>query len=99
MQYLILSADVWEMTDEKTGKTNTGVSVWYVNDYREDTKQSVGFKPTKISADEKLFKIISQNPLPALYELDFISKPGAQGKASFALVACKFTKAVEVFKK
>ena len=29
---LLLSADLWEMADEKTGEIRRGASVWYIND-------------------------------------------------------------------
>jgi len=44
---LILSGDPWDMTDEKTGQRITGVSLWYVNQYRDGEN---GQKPTKVTA-------------------------------------------------
>lgn len=82
---LILSADSWNMTDEKSGEMLAGVSVWYVNDYREDAEGSFGFKPTKVTLqDADMFKQLSSK-LPCLADLDFRSKPGAGGKASLVL--------------
>lgn len=82
---LILSADAWNMTDEKTGEVMSGVSVWYVNDYRDDAEGSFGFKPTKVTLqDPDMFKQLS-GKLPCLADLDFRSKPGAGGKASLVL--------------
>lgn len=99
MANLILSADVWEMTDEKTGKTNTGVTVYFINSYREDTQDTLGFKPSKVSATLEQFKKLKANSLPALYDIDFSTKPGAQGKVTVVIQDVKFIKAIELFKK
>ncbi len=97
MKVLILSADVWEITDEKTGKTNSGCSLWYLNEYREDTIDNLGFKPTKIGANLEVFKSLKNQPLPTLAELDIYTKPGAAGKASLAVRAIKPIKEVKIF--
>lgn len=94
---LVLSADRWSMPDEKTGEIRSGFSVWYVNDYRDDLPESIGFKPTKISTTPELFESLRLAKLPALFELDFGSRPGAQGKATLTLVKCKHLADVDVF--
>lgn len=94
---LILSADNWGMTDEKTGKPLSGVSVWYVNDYREDTADSIGMKPTKISATPEILEKLRKARLPALFDLDFGSRPGAQGKATLTLVGISHVQDVAIF--
>lgn len=99
MANLILSADTWEMVDEKTGRTNSGVTVWFINDYREDTNEALGFKPSKISATHEQFAKLKQHGLPALFDMNIGTKPGAQGKISVVLTDVKFVKAVELFKK
>ena len=83
---LILSVDKWEMPDEKTGELRRGLSVWYVNEYREDTPDAFGFKPTKIGAVPELFDTFKKAKLPSLCEVDFGSRPGAQNKATLTLV-------------
>jgi hypothetical protein len=93
---LITSADTWQMTDEKTGEIRRGLSVWYLNDYREDTGEAFGFKPTKVSADISL-KASMADKLPGLFELEYGSRPGAQGKATLTLIGVKFVQAVDLF--
>ena len=78
-QVLILSADKWRMTDEKTGEVRSGVTVHYINDYREDTDSSAGYKPIKAPAAEEVFDAIKKQGAPALFDLDFKTRPGKNG--------------------
>jgi len=94
---LVLSADKWSMPDEKTGEIRSGFSVWYVNDYRDDLPESIGMKPTKITATPEMFESLRLAKLPALFDLDFGSRPGAQGKATLTLVKAKHIADVDVF--
>ena len=94
---LILSCDAWDMVDEKTGELRRGLSVWYVNDYREDNDTSFGFKPTKVSADRSLLESFQASSLPAMFDLDFGSRPGAQGKATLTLVGIRKVGNVNLF--
>ncbi|HVW49900.1 MAG TPA: hypothetical protein VHC91_05770 [Trinickia sp.] len=94
--YLLLSADAWEVQDERTGKTNSGVSAWVINDYRDES-EGLGYKPTKFGLDPKLFEEIKKHPLPAFYDFAFITRPGAGGKASVVVSNVKFIKEHKVF--
>ncbi len=94
---LVLSADRWEMPDEKTGEMRQGLSVWFVNDYREDTPASFGFKPTKVSADVSLLDQLKNAKLPAVFEMHYGSRPGAQGKATLTLIAANKVASVNLF--
>lgn len=94
---LVLSADTWGMTDEKTGQLINGVSCWYVNDYRDDTDDSFGLKPTKISATPEIYAELKKVRLPALFDLDFGSRPGAQGKATLTLTRATYVRSVNFF--
>lgn len=96
---LVLSADAWEMADEKTGELRKGVSVWYVSNYREDDVKSAGFKPTKLAGTFEAFDALRASGLPGLFELDFATRPGAQNKATLTLVAAKHVGKVELFGK
>lgn len=96
---LVLSADAWEMPDEKTGEIRKGVSVWYVNSYREDEAKSVGFKPTKLAATFDAFDQLRVGGLPGLFEMDFGTRPGAQNKATLTLISAKHVGKVELFGK
>ena len=62
----VLSADKWRMTDDRTGEIREGVSIYYVNDYRDETEHSVGFRPTKAPASEAAFAQISEGGAPWL---------------------------------
>lgn len=94
---LLLSADLWEMADEKTGEIRRGASVWYINDYREDTEKGLGCKPTKVSGTLEIFDQLRTANLPALFDLDFGSRPGQQNKAQLTLVRAKHVKDVDLF--
>ena len=95
--YLILSADKWQMKDELTGKMNSGTSIWAINDYRDDSDNSKGFKPTKLSGSNEAFEEIKKARLPALFEVDFDFKPGAQGKLTAVVKSFKKVKEVTLF--
>lgn len=82
---LILSADAWRMTDEKTGEVMVGHSVWYVTDYRQDSEGQYGFKPVKVTVQDADTANQLRNKLPCVADLDFRSKPGKEGKASLVL--------------
>lgn len=93
---LITSADAWEMTDEKTGEIRRGVSIWFLNDYRDDSAESFGFKPTKVSADRSLLEKL-RGQLPGIFDLEYGSRPGAQGKATLTLIGVELVKPVDLF--
>lgn len=93
---LITSADAWEMPDERTGELRRGVSIWFLNEYREDTAQAFGFKPTKVSGTPEVLEEV-RGKLPGFFELQFGSRPGAQGKATLTLVGLKHIKSVDLF--
>lgn len=94
---LVLSVDLWEMADEKTGEIRRGASVWYVNDYREDSATGLGFKPTKVSATTETFNELKMALLPAVFDLDFGSRPGQQNKAQLTLVRATHVHNVDLF--
>jgi len=78
---LILSCDHWRMVDEKTGEISQGYSVWYVNEYREDTATSFGLKPTKMMLRDQAMADSLRGLLPCVAEAAMSSRPGAQNKA------------------
>lgn len=94
---LVLSADQWQMPDEKTGEIIKGTSIWFLNSYRESSEGAVGFKPTKVSGSFDMFHEMSKAQLPALCELEFGSRPGAAGKATLTLIGIKPIKSVDLF--
>lgn len=94
---LVLSVDAWEMPDERTGEIRKGLSVWYVNDYREDSLNAIGYKPTKVSADLELFATFRRARLPAIFEMHYGSRPGAQGKATLTLIKADGIGNVNIF--
>jgi hypothetical protein len=94
---LILSADKWEMTDERTGELRRGVSIWFVNDYREDTALAVGMKPTKVSGDISMFDQLKSAKLPAVFDLDYGSRPGKDGKPTLTLLGVTHIADIDAF--
>ncbi|WP_460904770.1 hypothetical protein, partial [Staphylococcus aureus] len=94
---LMLSADKWEMTDERTGELRRGVSIWFVNDYRDDTALAVGMKPTKVSGDISMFDQLKAAKLPAVFDLDYGSKPGKDGKPTLTLISVTHVADIDAF--
>jgi hypothetical protein len=83
---ILLSADVWEMQDEKTGQIRKGVSVWYITEYRDPSEvNSTGYKPAKVTADFSLWQKL-HNQLPCRASMHYASRPGPAGKATLVLV-------------
>lgn len=97
-QVLILSADKWEMPDERTGEIRSGLSLWFLSDYREDSQESFGYKPAKVTAPLELLDKV-RGKLPGFFEMVYGSKPGAQGKAQLTLIDVKAVKGVTLFPK
>lgn len=93
-EVLLLSADPWEMADEKTGELRRGVSVFFVSNYRDGDN---GLKPTKISADRAIYDMV-RGKLPALGKLFVTTRPGAGGKASVLVSKIELTKSLDLFK-
>lgn len=96
---LVLSADKWRMTDEKTGEIREGVSLHYLTDYREETDNSVGFKPMKVQASDAAFAAIKAGGAPGLYELQLKSRPGKDGVPTFQVVGAALVERLDLFPK
>lgn len=94
---LVLSADKWNLTDEKTGELRNGIMVQYINDYREDSDRAIGFKPIKASSTPEVFDAIRKGGAPALYQLDFRTRPGQAGKPTLVIVKAELVRAVKIF--
>jgi len=94
---LILSADSWELTDEKTAEVRRGVSITFVNQYREASEKSVGLKPTKAPATQEVFDTIKKGGAPALYRLDFRTRPGKEGKPVPTVFRAELVRNLELF--
>lgn len=94
---LILSCDKWTFADEKTGEVKSGVSIWSLSNYRQDSDKEKGLKPQKISSDPSFFDLLKGVQLPALVEPNFTILPGAQGASSVRLVGFKNPVPVKIF--
>lgn len=89
---LVLSADPWEMQDERTGEIRKGVSLWYLNTYREG---DMGQKPTKVSMALELMAQL-KGRLPAVCELEYGSRPGAQNKATLTVIGMRMLASIDL---
>lgn len=97
---LVLSGDAWDMEDEKTHERLSGVSVWFLTDYRESDSLGtgpVGFKPAKTGSTPALLEKLRSMNLPAVCEMHYGSRPGAGGKATLVLSDVTFVRAVDCF--
>lgn len=99
MKVLLLSADRYEFTNESTGEVLRGSTLFYLNNYREKTRDTVGLKPTKVSSSVDVFNDIHKNEitLPAFAEISIETRPGAQGKASIVVTSVDLIGQAEVF--
>lgn len=89
---LVLSADPWEMQDDRTGEIRKGYSLWYLNSYRES---EMGQKPTKVSVDLALLAQV-RGKLPGVFELEYGSRPGSQNKATLTVVGMRQLASVDL---
>jgi hypothetical protein len=67
------------------------------SEYREDNEASFGLKPTKVSAAPELFEHFRKARLPALFDMHYGSRPGAQGKATLTVIKADGIANVNVF--
>lgn len=89
---LVLSADPWSLVDKVTGEVKNGVSCWFVNQYRDG---EFGQKPTKLSITDEVASVL-KGKLPAVCDLEYGSRPGAQSKAALTVVGAKVLRAVDL---
>lgn len=94
---LILSADRWELTDDKTGELRSGVVLYYVNQYRDPTDRAIGLRPTKTSATPEVFETVRKGGAPGLYQLDFRTRPGKEGKPTLVAAKAEFLRKLDLF--
>ena len=99
MKYLVLSVDKFDFVDEKTKKQISGASIFCVNDYREDGPDGAGLKPTKFGIKEDLFKTFRTTELPAMFDIELTTRPGANSKPTLVVVAAKYVSSVKLFPK
>jgi hypothetical protein len=96
---LIHYAAPWVMTDEKTGKVNSGYSLQFITPYTETREGAVGYRGTKTSIrDQAVFEKISKLQFPIIGDLELEAKPGADGKLTAVVIDIKNAKPVALFK-
>lgn len=93
----VLSADNWELTDERTGEIRRGVTITYVNNYREPSERSLGLRPTKAPATYEVFELIKKGGVPGFYRLDFRTRPGKEAKPVLTVSGAEFVRKLELF--
>ena len=87
-QYVvIISANQYQFTDEKTGELNEGTTVRYLITHDmapvEDAKSgSKGYKPGKATMPYNFLENFKDAPIPGIYEASFVCNVDAKGKAS-----------------
>lgn len=93
---LILRAQKWELTDEKTGEVRKGTTVHYVSDYQVETATAIGDAPVKVSASPEVFDIIKKHKAPGMYEINTRTKPGKEGQATVQIVGVKHVREISM---
>lgn len=93
---LVLSADAWRMVDEQTGEIREGVTVWFVNDYRQSEAGMEGLKPSKVTCEKSLMPDL-QGKLPGIFEFSYSTKPGKDGKPTVVIVGAKHVSEIDIF--
>lgn len=90
---LILRAQKYEFTSEKTGEIIKGSNVYYINDYQVETENAVGDAPMKVASSDEVFDEIKKHKAPGVYEINTRTKPGKDGQATVVVTQAKFVKA------
>lgn len=91
---LILRAQKYEFTSDKTGEIIKGCNAIYINDTQVETESAVGDSPMKVQASEEVFKEIKKHKAPGIYQMDTRTKPGKDGTATVMMTQAKFVKAI-----
>ena len=87
---LVLRADRYEFTSEKTGEIIKGCNVYFISDSQVETPNAVGEKPMKVSITDEVFNEIKHYGAPAIYDITTRTKPGKDGTATVVLTKAKF---------
>ena len=84
---LVLSVDSYNFTDETSSRSVDGFTVWFVNNYRENSPEARGVKPVKCSvrSDSDIGRKLIHVDLPAVCDLEVVVQPGAGNKLSATL--------------
>lgn len=90
---LILRAQKYEFTSEKTGEIIKGCNLYYINDSQVETDSAVGDAPMKVAASDEAFREIKLNKAPGVYEINTRTKPGKDGQATVVVTQAKFVEA------
>lgn len=90
---LILRAQKYDFTSEKTGEIIKGSNVYYINDYQVETENAVGDSPMKVAASDEVFAEVKKHKAPGVYQINTRTKPGKDGQATVVVTQAKFIKA------
>lgn len=94
---LILSADHYTITDDKSGEINQLFQIWYCNDYRDDTDTEIGCKPIKMLTTAEVFQDLKKQELPSLFDLELRSRPGKANAAALTVVSFSYVSTPAIF--
>lgn len=93
---VIQSADYYSIPDEKTGVVNEIYQVFYFNQYRDAAANAVGSKPIKVNCSKEIFESIVKSGAPAVYDVDYGTRPGAGGKPALYVTGAKHVKNIDM---
>lgn len=94
---LVMSADLYEIPDDRTGEVQKLHQVWMINDYRVATAKEHGSKPIKTLIDAAIFAELVKHPLPSLFELDMAMRPGKGNTPAVTVVGFKYVRTPDIF--
>lgn len=94
---LILSADRYDIRDDKTGEVQALHQVWMSNDYRVATDKEKGCKPMKVLVEGAVFGEIMKHDLPGLFNVDVKMRPGKGNALAATVVGFQFIGSPKIF--
>lgn len=94
---LVVSADRYDIPDERTGEIQKLHQVWMINEYRVSNDREHGSKPIKTLIDGAVFAELVKHPLPSLFELDMAMRPGKGNTPAVTVVGFKYVSTPAIF--
>lgn len=88
---LVLSIDHYEVKDDTTGQLNSGTTCWYYSnaslDPLDNSADSKGVKPAKLSLPENFLRNNPDIKVPCLAEITYVMRPDSKGKPQLSAVS------------
>lgn len=90
MQVLVTGFNSYSFSEANTNRPISGTNMYYLDPSQPANIGQVGILPVKVSVPSSLTYALSK--APAYYDIDFSTRPNAQGKPQLVLSSLEFVK-------